>query len=736
MRTWWLVTILCICFAGFPATGAFAQTSGSPGGLVVFETFNSTSATNATQATVLAGVMSNDTVLFANASLQLSQDLGFAIVNPNTVIAHATLTLRNSVDGSTASVITIALNPHQQVSEFLSQVFASLPTLSVGFVGSLSVTTDVPVAITALRFRGTNFSTIPITNLSPTSILLPQLATGIGGPTAVILPQFATGGNNWSSNLVISNTSPLPVTVRIDLFKQDGTPLSTVYNSQRGSSFQNIVVPASGIVTYNNNDPNNTNDPLQVGYVIVTPLDVVPPTVISVFPANGTNGAATNTPVTATFSKAMIASTINSGTFTLQGGTTSIQGLITLSGNTATLSPALALQPATTYTATITTGVQDSIAGIPLASNFVWSFTTAGVVTTGGGTTPPPVGNLTGPTVTNEVPAFGATGVSQNPTIAATFSESTMNPATIGSSSFTLTGPAPGNTPITGAVAYSVVNNIAVATFTPNTILTLGLTYTAALTNAVQDLAGNALQPFSWTFTVVTPAAAGPPPVALGAAGPYGILAYSAITLTPSSTINGSVGITNGTATGLTGCTAGCVITGTQDFSNAATAAAKTALVSAYTAAVNSAVPTCAYGPATSVYPAGCTFSAGFDLGGLTLPPGLYTSGSTLQVGTGETLTLNGGPNDTWVFQVGSGLTIGSTAQIVLAGNAKAANIFWQVGTSAVLTGTNTFYGNILANISITLGNSSTVNGRLLAGESGAGAVTLGTATTVTVPSP
>jgi hypothetical protein len=99
-------------------------------------------------------------------------------------------------------------------------------------------------------------------------------------------------------------------------------------------------------------------------------------------------------------------------------------------------------------------------------------------------------------------------------------------------------------------------------------------------------------------------------------------------------------------------------------------------------------------------------------------------------------LTLSGGANDTWVFQVGSGLTVGSTAQIVLSGSAKAANIFWQVGQSAVLTGTNIFYGNILANVTITLGNSSTVTGRLLAGESGAGAVTLGTATTVTVPSP
>src|ERR1019366_7707060 len=141
-------------------------------------------------------------------------------------------------------------------------------------------------------------------------------------------------------------------------------------NGQSGSSFQNIVIPSLGVFVDTNNDPN----PLQVGYAVVTVLDVIPPTVIAEFPVNGASAAAVQTIVQATFNKPMIPTTLNASTFTLQPAAA---GLITYSGNTATFTPTNNLSASTTYTATITTGALDSVAGIPLASNFVWSFTTA-----------------------------------------------------------------------------------------------------------------------------------------------------------------------------------------------------------------------------------------------------------------------------------------------------------------------------------------------------------------------
>src|SRR5207237_10044435 len=70
-----LFTVLCVCLL---STAAFAQNSPSTGGLVVFETFGF----GVTQAGVLPGVVTTQTVLFATVSGRLSRNLGVAIVNP------------------------------------------------------------------------------------------------------------------------------------------------------------------------------------------------------------------------------------------------------------------------------------------------------------------------------------------------------------------------------------------------------------------------------------------------------------------------------------------------------------------------------------------------------------------------------------------------------------------------------------------------------------------------------
>jgi len=107
--------------------------------------------------------------------------------------------------------------------------------------------------------------------------------------------------------------------------------------------------------------------------------DVTPPTVLTIVPANGATSIAANSNVTATFSEAMNASTINATTFTLSQGSTAVAGSVTYSGNTATFNPTNDLAGNTVYTASITTGAMDA-AGNALATTRTWSFTTMATV--------------------------------------------------------------------------------------------------------------------------------------------------------------------------------------------------------------------------------------------------------------------------------------------------------------------------------------------------------------------
>jgi hypothetical protein len=125
-------------------------------------------------------------------------------------------------------------------------------------------------------------------------------------------------------------------------------------------------------------------------------------------------------------------------------------------------------------------------------------------------------------------------------------------------------------------------------------------------------------------------------------------------------------------------------------------------------------------------------------MGGLTFTPGLYTNSSSVLIsGAGAdnnvTLDAQGDPNAIFIFQMGSTLTTGPGAHVILAGGAKAGNVFWQVGTSASLDTTTIFYGNILAAITITVNNGSVITGRLLGGSTTDGSVTIN-GSTVTVP--
>jgi hypothetical protein len=113
------------------------------------------------------------------------------------------------------------------------------------------------------------------------------------------------------------------------------------------------------------------------------------------------------------------------------------------------------------------------------------------------------------------------------------------------------------------------------------------------------------------------------------------------------------------------------------------------------------------------------------NLGGMTLAPGLYKSTSSLEISSGDlTLDAKGNASAVFIFEMGSTLVMTTGRKVILAGGAQAANIIWQVGSSATLGVNSVFKGNILAMASITVNTGASVEGRLLART---GAVTLDT---------
>jgi hypothetical protein len=191
-------------------------------------------------------------------------------------------------------------------------------------------------------------------------------------------------------------------------------------------------------------------------------------------------------------------------------------------------------------------------------------------------------------------------------------------------------------------------------------------------------------------------------PVTLGSTVTFAVLGGSTVTNTGFTVVSGNLGLSPGSA--VTGFPPGVVSPPYAiHINDNAAVTAQADLTTAYNDA------------ATANRDGGPVITKTGDLGGQVLAPGLYVAPSTsLSVGTGETLTLNGSANSVWVFQVGSTLTV--LGSVVLTGGAQASNVFWAVGSSATLGVGSTMVGTIMAQASISLGTGATLAGRALAG--------------------
>lgn len=347
-----------------------------------------------------------------------------------------------------------------------------------------------------------------------------------------------------------------------------------------------------------------------------------------------------------------------------------------------------------------------------------------------------PGGTATDPTVVLANPANNAVNVATSTnssanvvtgkTVIATFTQA-MDPVTINSSpagtllTFSLKETING-TNVPGTVAMSSANTV--ATFTPSaTALAANTSFTATVTTAAKSAGGTAMaNPVAWSFTTSAVATTSQAPVNLGLAANYAVFSNTGIdNATASAAITGNMGVGPGvTSTAITGpwalnlpagaafSTSGQVTGNIYAFDYAAptptsVTTASTDMGTAYTDAAGRLLPDF------------LNFNGG-NLGGLTLAPGLYSWGTAVNLPFGTNVTLDGGADDIWIFQIAGTLTTDAATRMILSGGAKAKNIYWQVaGTSVTLGANSHIEGIVLAQNAINFGNQASANSRLLA---------------------
>jgi hypothetical protein len=221
------------------------------------------------------------------------------------------------------------------------------------------------------------------------------------------------------------------------------------------------------------------------------------------------------------------------------------------------------------------------------------------------------------------------------------------------------------------------------------------------------------------------PAGLGPAPLDLGSstdlagAGSYVLLAKTGITnVTGSSITGGHLGLSPAAASFITGFAM------TADATNAFSTSA--AVVSpGRIFASDFAVPTptnltsailsmqTAYTDAAGRSDPDFLNLGSGDIGGETLVPGLYTWGTGVTIPAN--VTIAGGADDVWIFQISNDLDLSAATNVILSGGAQAKNIYWQVAGRVTLHATSHFEGVILSQTGITLQTMATLHGRALA---------------------
>jgi hypothetical protein len=222
---------------------------------------------------------------------------------------------------------------------------------------------------------------------------------------------------------------------------------------------------------------------------------------------------------------------------------------------------------------------------------------------------------------------------------------------------------------------------------------------------------------FMVCFMTISIYGEGPATVNLGTAGNFVILACTGVSTTGTTSIIGDIGVSPVAATYMTGF--GLIMDASGTFSTSSLVTGNI-----YAADYTEPTPTnltaavgdmgIAYTDAAGRLNPDYTELYAGDLTGQTLIPGLYKWSSGILVSAGG-LTIAGGPNDVWIFQIAQNVTIADGAIITLSGGAQPQNIFWQIAGQLTLGTTAQFKGIILCQTLVSMNTGASVNGRLLA---------------------
>jgi Ice-binding-like/Bacterial Ig-like domain len=333
------------------------------------------------------------------------------------------------------------------------------------------------------------------------------------------------------------------------------------------------------------------------------------------------------------------------------------------------------------------------------------------------------VGPATEPTVVSSSPSNRATNVPTSTNtgdnvvtgtaVSATFSQpmdsETVDSPLVGNLlTFTVTE-ANGND-VPGTVTMNGASTV--ATFTPtSSALNPHTSYTATITTAAKNAVGVAMgNRVEWTFTTNAVEFTGQAPVRLGTAGPFAILTKTGISDVFPSVINGDVG-----ASPITGAAIHLkcseIKTGTVYSVDAAgPLPCRVTDPSLLTKAVGD-MEIAYTNAAGRKQPNFIDLGAG-KIGGLTLVPGLYKWNTRVLISTN--VTISGGRNAVWIFQIAGTLTQANATRVILKGGARPNNIFWQTSGAVAIGTTAHFEGVILAKTKIAVKTGASANGRLL----------------------
>ena len=336
------------------------------------------------------------------------------------------------------------------------------------------------------------------------------------------------------------------------------------------------------------------------------------------------------------------------------------------------------------------------------------------------------------PLVVSNTPETGATEVAFGAPITVTFSEE-MAPETVTDLTFTLKN---GTTAVAGEATCTGITAI----FQPTTVLDASVVYTATISTGVTDLAGNPLaMDHVWSFTTWTEAsqAVGQVIVPLMSASNFAILASAAITNIPTSKVTGDIGLTpdaGANVSGFSGPATCPELVGTLYVVDASGPAC--ALIDPVLLAAAKADAGIAFVNARAAV-RGTPQAVSGDLNGLTLYPGLYESGSSLEISPAGFLYLDaqGDGNAIFIIRSATSITTEATSEVVLSNGAKADNVYWTAGSSVTLGVNSIMKGTLLAGTSISLQTGANLEGRALNQGPAAEAITLDSCT-ITVPLP